>query len=69
MDRSRTFRKAGWLVVAGMLVTALLAPASTSAATSGAIWTTYPDGTVVNANVSYTSQGPGVPQRRPAELR
>ncbi len=68
MRATKALRAASWLVVAGMLVTALLAPASTSAATSGAIWTTF---RMARSSMrsSYTSKDAGVPQRGPAELR
>ncbi len=57
MNARKVLRTASWLAVAAMLTTALLAPGAASAdSTSGAIWTTYPDGTTVNANVSYTSK-------------
>jgi hypothetical protein len=57
MNATRALRTASWVAVAAMLATAILAPSAASAdSTSGAIWTTYPDGTTVNANVSYTSK-------------
>jgi hypothetical protein len=56
MKGNKVFRSAGWLAVAGMLATALLAPSSAAAQTSGAIWTTLSDGSTVNAN-TYDAKG------------
>ncbi|HEY4633410.1 MAG TPA: hypothetical protein VIH00_05780 [Candidatus Limnocylindrales bacterium] len=50
--RVSTARRVGWLTVASMLALALLAPATSSAASfNGAIWTSLSDGTAVNANI------------------
>jgi hypothetical protein len=52
MKLTRTTRTAGWLVVAGLLGAALIAPAATNAAPlDGAIWTSLANGDTVNANI------------------
>jgi hypothetical protein len=51
MKLTRTTRNAGWLVVAGLLAAALIAPTGAAAASfHGAIWTSLSDGGTVNAN-------------------
>ncbi len=51
MKLTRTTRNAGWLVVAGLLGAALIAPAGAAAAPlPGAIWTSLSNGQTVNQN-------------------
>jgi hypothetical protein len=49
--RSRASRRLGWLVVIGLALSALLWPSTTTAAISGAIWTSLSNGATVNANL------------------
>jgi hypothetical protein len=52
VNRTGTFRVAGWLAVAAILAAAFAMPSGVTAAPlDGAIWTSTSDGTTVNANI------------------
>ena len=53
--RSRASRRLGWLVVVGLALSALVWPTSTAALT-GAVYTSNIDGSIINANVDYPSK-------------
>jgi hypothetical protein len=59
MRRLRTYRALGWLAVAGLVAGALVGPttgAVSAVGISGAIWTSFSDGSSVNANTTYTAK-------------
>jgi hypothetical protein len=53
--RSRASRRLAWLVVIGLSLSALLWP-TTTAALTGAVYTSNIDGSIINANVDYPSK-------------